>query len=221
MRNPSLERSGNYAGILGAILFALSGILPGQLPPTDASATDISTYIDSHRAMLALSGWLAVPAVVFILWFAYGTFDRLRDPEGRDRPLLQWGGAGVVTSAALTLASAALEAVAGLRPLAGSDALALLYVFSVALFVFSMGGFAVFAFSVATAARRRRAMPGWLNAFGYLIFVIDALYTLTVLVPHGLFSPASIWAIITGLLSALWVLVASIVLLASTPKAEM
>ncbi len=219
MQNPSLQRSAGYAGILGAICFALSGILPGQLPQTEASASDIAAYIASHRAVLEFGGWLLLPSVALILWFVYGMFDYLRDPEGRDNLLVRWGGAGAIAFATLGLASAALEAAAALRPSAASDVLATIYVFDIVLVAFSSGAFAMWVFSVAKMGGRRGALPGWLNAFSYLVAVLNALYTLSVLVPSGPFSPASVSVIVTGMLSALWLLVASIVLARSVAKA--
>jgi hypothetical protein len=217
MQNRSMERSAAYSGIVGAIVFVLSGVLPGMFPPINAGSADLSTYISSHAFTLALSAWLAIPAVAFILWFAYGLFDYLRDPQDRDRSLGQWGRGGAVVWAALTLASSALLATGAIRPPGATASLPAFYVFSVTLFVFAMGAFAAFAFGVAHESRRKSALPGWLNAFGYLVFLVDLAYTLCIF-GTGTWSITGYGAIVAPTLSGLWIFVASIALLAAVPK---
>ncbi|HEY9084617.1 MAG TPA: hypothetical protein VIN40_01545 [Candidatus Tyrphobacter sp.] len=211
-----MERSAAYSGILGALLFAASGVIPGGFPDVNASAALLAAFIGIHHTAVLASAWLALPAAAFILWFAYGLFDYLREPGGGDRALLQWGAAGAAIWTALLVASGALQAALVLH--LGNDP-STLYVVDLILFVFSMGAFAMFAFAAANAARRNGALPGWLNALGFLVFVVDVLYTLTIF-SSGAFSISGSMAIVAPALSAFWVLVASIVLLLSVPKAR-
>jgi hypothetical protein len=210
-----MERSAAYSGILGAVVFAASGVIPGAFPDARSSSSTLAAYLAGHHVPMLLSAWLALPAAAFILWFAYGLFDYLREPDGGDRTLLQWGAAGAAIWAALLVASSALQAGITINP--GTD-LATLYVIDVILFVFAMGAFAMFAFTAANAARRTGALPGWLNALGYLVFVVDLLFTLTIFSAGGALSITGFGVIIAPALSALWVLVASFVLLVSVPK---
>ncbi len=215
MHNRHMERSAAYSGILGAVLFAASGVIPGQFPSAGSSSATITTYGATHHMALLISAWISLPAVAFILWFAYGLFDYLREPDGTDRALLQWGAAGAIVWAALVVASSALQAGLTMNP--GTD-LATLYVVDLVLFVFGMGAFAMLAFAGANAARRSGALPGWLNLFGYLIFIVDLLYTLTIFATNPAYSISGLGAIVAPALSALWVFVASFVLLVSVPK---
>lgn len=218
MHNRRMERSAAYSGILGAILFVISGVLPGSFPPPNATTGDIASYISGHAAALSISAWLALPAVAFILWFALGLFDYLRTPDSTDRTLAQWGAAGAIVWAALILAADTLQVSSVIRSPGANTMLPTIYVFDIALFTFGMGAFAAFAFAAANESRRKNATPGWLNALGYLVFVVDVLYSLTVLAGDGNFGITGIGAYVSPLLSMLWVLLASIVLLVSVPK---
>lgn len=217
MQNRNMERSAAYSGILGALLFVVSGMVPGALPSENGSAADLSAYLTAHSSGLILGAWLAVPAVAFVLWFAYGLFDYLRDPSDRDRNLGQWGRGGAVVWAALLLASSALMAAGTIRNPGASASLPALYVFDVILFVFAMGAFAAFAFGAAHESRRRNAMPGWLNALGYLTFLVDFAYTISIF-STGQWGVTGYGAYVAPLISALWLIAASIVLLVSVPK---
>jgi hypothetical protein len=218
MQNKGMDRSAAYSGIVGAILFVLSGFLPGQLPPASASAANISAFVSSHAFVLTLSAWLTVPAVAFIIWFALGIFDYLRDPAGRDRPLVQWGFAGAIIWGALMLVGIALEVSAVIRSPGPASAYPTLYAFDVLVFIFGMGAFAAFAFAVAHESRRKKAMPGWLNSLGYLVFIVDLLYTLSIFSTSASMGITGIGVYVAPLLSALWIIVASIVLLGAVSK---
>lgn len=218
MQNRHMERSAAYSGILGALLFVASGIVPGAFPPVSATAADISAYVSSHAFVLMLGGWLTLPAVAFIIWFAMGFSDYLRGPDDRDRTLAQWGSAGVIIWAALMVASTAVQISAALRTPAPSASLPVLYVLDIALFVFGMGAFGLLAFALANESRRKNAMPSWLNLFGYLVFIVDVAYTLSVFSPSGTWSMAGIGAYVAPFVSALWIIVASIVLLTRTSR---
>jgi hypothetical protein len=218
MHNRNMERSSAYSGIVGAILFVISGVIPGQFPQTTASSTDISAYGLAHGTALSISAWLTLPAVAFILWFAVGLFDYLRDPDGKDRTLLQWGVASAIAWAALLLTSAALEAAFVIRNPGTSATLPTMYVYSFVLFAFGMGAFAAFAFSAANAGRRQRAMPQWLTLLGYLVFVVDVLWSLTIFSHAGTISVTGIGAIVAPVVSAIWIFLASVVLLVSVPR---
>lgn len=213
-----MERSAAYSGILGAILFVVSGVLPGSFPPAGSSAGDLSSYISAHATVLSISAWLLIPAVAFVLWFAFGLFDYLRTADDGDRTLAHWGAAGAILWGALNLAGIGLQAASVIRNPGASAMLPTMYVFVVVLFDFAMGAFAAFAFAAANESRRKNATPGWLNAIGYLVVIVDVLYTLSILSGSGTFGITGIGAYVAPLLSMLWVLLASIVLLVSVPK---
>ncbi len=213
-----MERSAAYSGIVGAILYVISGIIPGAPPPATESAAQIAGYMTSHSTALAIAAWLTLPAVAFILWFAIGLFDYLRDQNNTDRTLAQWGVAGAIVWATLNIVAVSLMGAAAIHGLNASPTFTLLYLFDIVMFIFGFGSFAAFAFAAANESRRRGAMPGWLNAFGYVVFIVDALFTLTIFGGPGTFAITGVGTMVTPLLSALWVFVASIVLLARVRK---
>lgn len=219
MQNRHMERSAAYAGIVGAILYIISGMIPGVPPPATESAAQIAGYVTAHSAGLTIGAWITLPAVAFILWFAIGFFDYLRDQNDADRTLTQWGVAGAIIWAALNVVAVSLMGAAATSSAATGPSFALLYLFDIVMFIFAFGSFAAFAFAAANEGRRRGAMPGWLNAFGYLVFVVDALFTLTIFANGGgTFAITGIGTMVTPLLSAVWVFVAAIVLLVKVPK---
>lgn len=216
MRNNHMVRSAAYSGVLSAIVFAVSFVIPGAFPSLTATASELAAYGSAHGGALAASSWLTIPAVAFFLWFAAGYFEYLREPDDADRVLLQWGLASAVVFSALNLAGAALQAASVLRDAGAS--LPILYATDTVLFVVGMGAFAGFAFAAANEGRRSKRTPGWLNAIGYLVFVVDALFTLSLLAPAS--SPWSVTgygAYVAPLLSILWVLVAGVVLIVRVP----
>ncbi len=213
-----MERSAGYAGILGAILYIISGLLPGTPPPATESAGQISGYVASHSGSLSIGAWITLPAVAFILWFAIGLFDYLRDQTNADRTLAQWGTAGAIVWAAMNVAAVSLMGAAAIHASGPSSTFTLLYLFDIIMFIFGFGAFSAFAFAAANEGRRRGSMPGWINAFGYLVFIVDALFTLTLFGTGTTFAITGIGTIVTPLISAVWVFVASIVLLGKIPK---
>ncbi len=218
MQNRHMERSAAYSGIVGAILYIISALIGGMPPPATGSSATIAGYITAHGSALAISAWLTLPAVAFILWFAFGLFDYLRGSNNADRTLAYWGSAGAIVWAALNIAAVALMAAATIRNPGGSASLPVLYVFDIVMFIFGAGAFAAFAFAAAHEARRQNAMPGWVNAFGYLVFIVDVLFTLTIFPKAGQFSISGIGTMVTPLISAVWVFFASIALLGRVPK---
>lgn len=219
MQNRHMERSAAYSGIVGAILYIIAGLIPGAPPSATESAAQVSGYVTAHSGALAIAAWLTLPAVAFILWFAIGLFDYLRDQNNTDRTLAQWGVAGAVVWTALNVVAVSLMGAAAIHNPGAGASFMVLYLFNIVMFVFSFGSFAAFVFAAANESRRRGAMPGWLNAFGYLVFIVDALFTLTIFGnPGTAFAITGVGTMVTPLLSAVWVLVASIVLLVRIPK---
>jgi hypothetical protein len=217
MQNRGMERSAAYSGIVGAIIFVASGLMLGQYPSSTAASADIAAYLAAHGAAVVLGAWLTLPAVAFILWFAAGFFDYLRDPADHDRTLAQWGMASAVVWAAIMIATAALQAAVPMRSPGPSASLPALYLSVLVLFTFGMGAFGAFAFAVANESRRKGTMPSWLNALAYLVFVVDVLETLSIFGSGGS-SITGIGAYVVPLLSALWIIAASIVLLVRVPR---
>lgn len=218
MQNRRMERSAAYAGIVGALLFLASGLIPGQFPPYSAGASTIATYLSGHVFSLTLAAWLELPAVAFILWFAFGFFDYLRSPNDTDRALSQWGSAAVVVASVLTIVSGVLQFAAVARPADIASIPAWGYVFDIGLFVFAMGSFGAFAFAVAHVSRRKNAMPGWLNWLGYLVFIVDALFTLSIFSTSVAWSITGYGSYVAPLLTSIWIIVASIVLATRTSQ---
>lgn len=218
MQNRHMERSAAYSGIVGAILYIISGLVGGVPPPATAGSATIAGYVGAHSGALLLSAWLTLPAVAFILWFAFGLFDYLRSANDADRTLAYWGAAGAIVWGALNFVAVALMAAAAILQLGATASFPLLYVFDITLFIFGAGAFAAFAFAAANEARRHNAMPGWINAFGYLVFIVDLLFTLSIFPKTGQFSIAGIGTLVTPIISAVWVFFAAIALLGRVPK---
>ena len=213
-----MERSAAYAGILGALLFLASGLIPGQFPPYDASASAVSAYLSSHVWQLTLAAWLTLPAVAFVLWFAFGAFDYLRAPNDTDRTLSAWGAAGAIIWGALSVACVALQYAAVARPADVGSIPMVLWVFDFVIFAFAMGAFGTFAFAVAHESRRKNAMPAWLNMLGYLVFLVEFLYTLSIFSSTASTSITGYGSYVAPLIAVLWIILASIVLLTRTSR---
>jgi len=213
-----MERSAAYAGIVGALLFVASGIIPGAFPAYSASATTISAYIVAHAFALTLATWLTLPAAAFLLWFAFGLFDYLRGPDDGDRTLSQWGAAGAIVSMTLSIVSVALSYGAAVRPDGGSTALPELYVFDIALFAFAMGAYGAFVFAASHEARRKGTLPSWLNMLGYLTFLVDLAFTLCIFGTSEKLAITGTFAYVAPTISMLWTILASIVLITRTSR---
>jgi hypothetical protein len=225
MHNRSIERSAAYSGIVGALLFIASGVVP-HFPSAGSSSADLASYFTTHAFAVMLGAWLALPAVAFIIWFALGLFDYLRDPADGNRSLSQWAAAGAIVWGALLLAAMAIQTAIVLGGMTlqtaatpnASASLPVFYLLDLALFIFAMGAFGAFAFGASHEARRKNAMPGWLNLLGYLVFLVNLAYTLSIFAHSDSAGVTGYGAYAAPIVSAIWVFLASIVLLLSVPK---
>ncbi|MGH7736297.1 MAG: hypothetical protein ACREMP_00255 [Candidatus Tyrphobacter sp.] len=220
MQNRGMERSAGYAGILGALIFIAVGVIPMPYPPASASAAAIAAYGSSHVVSTTISDWLTFPAVAFIIWFGVGLFDYLRKSTDRDWTLSQWGGTGLVVWGAILLIDSALQQALVMRNPGGVATLPALYALVTLLLVFAMGSFGAFAFAVAHESHRKSALPQWLNAFGYLVFAVDLLYTISIFSRFGHTGVDGYGSFVAPLLSAIWIIMTSAVLLTSLQKAQ-
>jgi hypothetical protein len=93
-----LERGFRANGIVSAVLFIVASVIYGSQPGVGASAADLVSFYDGHRAQILIATVILGFAVLCLLWFAAALSSALRD-----------AGQGIFATAA-TAASAALGA---------------------------------------------------------------------------------------------------------------
>jgi len=206
------DRSGRWAAVSGFLFVALSvagTIAIGNQPDNskkDAVQT-LTAYFSksSNQNRAGLAYVLLLLSLFFFLWFLAGLRTRLRGSEAEPGSLSTLAVAGGVMFASLAAGAAIFSTAVGTN-LSYADAYkldpneAILFQsLGYALLVGALLGAGVLMFSTWALARRTRAVPVWLAWVGF-VFGIATL---------GLFFTA----FFTILAFALWVLLASVVML--------
>jgi hypothetical protein len=216
MYNVRVERSAGYAGIAFIILVIVAALLPGTPPAPDAPAGDVAAFLEVHRSMWLLSGWLGLPATAFFLWFIVQLRAYLRLVPQLDDGLPTYLLTGGVTAAALALLLSLVQIVMGFRPPSefGQPAIRVLYdIFNSAGAVISLPT-SIVTFAASQSGRRHNSFPGGLVVLGYIATIGALISTLSVFVPNGFFVMGGLGTLILGLLPfTIWVVWASVVLI--------
>ncbi len=221
--NGGLRRA--LSGVLFAVFFIAGDILGGVLAPTPlplpgAPAAEVARYYDESRTAALAVGIAQSLSAVSLLVFAgcVVAFVRRTQREGSGLPGVLWAltAAGGGLAAACLLVSALLGlALVAVAPGGNLDLVgalrALNFLTGGTLHVASLG---LFAGAGSLAARRARALPGWIVWLG-LALAVPALLSLASLV---LF-PASVLILIGRLLAFVWGIAAGIALARGTRPA--
>jgi hypothetical protein len=189
VKNTAARHSKGWAGLAFVILIVAQIVLMGlNAPPANAPVGTITAYLSSHQHALLIAGWLNFPITGFLLWFAVGISEYLRQESQVDDGLPTFALIMAVTTAAIALVGQlfiTLLAFGG-AGMSAAEVSALWLAQAMASNVFLAMPAAFFVFAVAHSMRRHESAPWWLAWLGYLAALAQAMMT------FGLFSPSAI-----------------------------
>jgi hypothetical protein len=213
----TVERWAASTGIGFAVLLLVGGLISGSPKKYNASAADISSYLQDKHKEILIGGILFGIGYVLFLWFLASFAGMFRD-AGQGRLATIMYGAGV-----------AIVALAGIGDGIGVALARLVYVddpktvqalYGLQSFVVGRLFWVAAAFALATvlAARRSKAMPDW---YAWLTLVAAVLFVLAgvALRSHGFFSPSGAMGFIGFLAIVIWIALSSVLLVQKTAPA--
>jgi hypothetical protein len=207
-------RWGGAAGIVFVVLGVVSLFLPGTPPKADEVAK-ITTYLTDKRGSILAGNYLAGIAFAFFLVFA----GALRSHFGAaDTSGFRPGAvalAGAVAATAMVLAGGAVINGAVFQVAKAGDANLNHALYDVANDLFISTGFGLAAFfqGSAVAIALTGALPRILAPAASLLAVLNLVGGVALFAKSGFFAIGGAFGIIVPLLSLIWVVAASVVML--------
>lgn len=204
-----------WAGLagIGAVILAIVGrIVLGGMPRVTDPTGVIAMYVAGHRGQIMWATVLYAIAIMLLLWFgtALATAFRRVDETG-DAPRLVLAGFIVVAA----LGFMAIAAFAGMTYALTANPALLLFAtapYSTLTVVGTVGGIALALTlaAVAVAILRTRVFPAWMAWFAAIVALVNLLAAFTLGITSGPLAPGGwLQTYVPGVLTALWVLAAS------------
>jgi hypothetical protein len=170
------------AGILAAITFLVGVVMVSNSPDSDDNnAQIIAWYADhGHRVTVIIGAFILAFCGLFLLWFAAGLRQRLREAEGPEGRLsnVALGGA-VLCIGMFWVGSALLAAIPAGESLGGANALTVSDVGRYlpqagfgAILLFSMFGAIAMIDATSVVIWRTDVLPRWLGGLGFVCGVV-------------------------------------------------
>lgn len=223
MYDVHVERSAGYAGIAFVVLVLLGSFLPGVPPPPDAAPATVGAYLDAHRTMWQVAGWLVFPQLAFFLWFVVQLRAYLRLAPQIDDGLGTYLLVGGIVAAGFAALIGVSQVVLGFRAATdlGLPAIRVLYDIFNAAGALILGPAAIMMVAASNSGRRHASLPSGLVLLGYIAAIGAIVGTLSVFFQSGFLAMGGIGSVIVGLLPfALWILWSSIVLIRAPRSGE-
>lgn len=210
----SARRFTALAGILSVVLYAVGDLLIADLPPINAPAQAIAVYAAGHQAQFLGFVYVWGATVAAVICFLTGLWSILRHAEGASEILATLAlGAGYMIWA-IVLGGLVFVLELGYRSATLSPATAKLLsdlgILGAMLSAFptavSVGAFSVLILRTGALAR-------WVGWFGFVV-VLAHLVAAGAFAQDGFFSPSVVSVFVAPPLYFIWVLIASLALLA-------
>ena len=207
-----LRRLGGLAGIMFVVLAVVALFLPGTPPKADEFAK-VTNYLADKRGSILASNYVLGVALVYFLIFV----GALRNHLGAaDRSNLRVGSpvlAGGAVAAAMILAGAAVINGAAFRVSGNADLNQALYYVGNDIFFMAGFGFAAFFVAAGMAIRVTGALPSALAPAAFVVGILSVVSAVGLFAKSGFFAIGGAFGFVGPLLSLLWVLAASIVMM--------
>ncbi len=216
MYNERMERSAGWSGIAFIVMVLLAAFLPGVPPPPDTPSPVLSAWLDGHRMLWTLGGWLIFPGVAFFLWWLVQLRAYLRLAPQIDDGLPTYMLTGGILAAVVVTLAATVQVVMGLQPAAvfGPQVVQMLFETFNALGAMVFIPSTVVVFAASHSGLRHQSLPRGLAYWGYLTSVGCAISTLSVFSISGFMAVGYVGTVVLGLLPfAIWVLGVSVAMI--------
>ena len=213
-----VRRLGGIVGIVFIVIGVVGLLLPGTPPKAD-EVSKIATFFTDKRGSILASNYLTCLAFFFFLLFAGALRSHLgaADPTGLRPGSAMLGGAVAATS--LVIAGTAVLNGAVFQVASAGDANLNHALYDIAndLFFGAGFGFAVFFAGAAVAITITGALPSAMAPAAGVVAVLNAVGGVGFFAKSGFFAIGGTYGFIVPVLSLLWVLWASVVMLRATP----
>ncbi len=198
---------GGVSTLVYAIAFALS---PAGALDSASSGAQITHFASTHRTQLLVSDLLLAAGVATLMVFAAGLYRMIRCTERDGGWLAMSSLATAVAGAGVFGAGTALFMAVAYRP--NTDPAVVRALWDAGWMAYNSAGFAFGAwFAIVTAATlTQRMLPLWTAWLGVPIALISLAGPLAVQAGTGAFSPQGPFALLAGLVFALWLIVVSL-----------
>ncbi|MEU7745152.1 hypothetical protein [Nonomuraea sp. NPDC049158] len=205
-------RWGGVAGVAAVVVALIGRLVMGNVPQITESAMTISGYLVERRAQVLAAALLYAIATALFLWFgvALATVFR-RSDETSDAPAMVLAGYIVLAATGfigISVFAGMTYAVTTHRPLL---AIAAGPYISLTVMDAIMGIALAVPFGASAAAiMRTHVFPQWMAWCAIIVAVVSVLGAFTVAITGGPLAPGgALVAFVPGVLTALWVLAAS------------
>jgi hypothetical protein len=215
------RRLGGLVGIVFVVLGVVAVFLPGTPPKAD-EVSKIATYFTDKRGSILAANYLTCLAFVFFLLFVgalrsqFGVVDRTGVRPGS--AML----AGGVAAASMVIAGTAVLNGAVFQVASAGDANLNHALYDVAndLFFASGFGFAAFFVGAAVAVSVTGALPSAMAPAALVVALVNVVAGVGFFAKSGFFAIGGAFGFIVPLVTLLWILAASIVMLRPVPIAR-
>jgi hypothetical protein len=216
----SIRRLGGLAGIMFVVIGVFALFLPGTPPKADEVSKVTDFFVDKRGSILA-ANYIAGVALVFLLLFLAALRETF-GAGGRDgiRPGTIALAGGIVAVVFILAGNAVFNGAAFQVASAHDENLNhALYDVANDLFFMSSYGFVVLFVGSAMAIRGTGALPGWLGSFALVAAVVNLLGPIGLFAKSGFFAIGGAFGFVAPLVSVLWVLAASVLMVRGAPAA--
>jgi hypothetical protein len=213
-----IRRAGGLVGIVFIVIAVISLFLPGSPPKADEVAK-ITHYLTDKRGSILAANFLVCLAFVFFLLFVGALRSHIgaADATGFRPGSAMLAGAAVATGmviAGTAVVNGAAFQVASTGDIRLNHAL---YDVGNDLFFGAGFGFAVFFVGAGIAITLTRALPNAIAVAAYVVGVLNVVGGVGFFAKSGFFAIGGAFGFIVPLLSLLWVLWVSVVMLRPAP----
>ena len=209
--SPGSDRWLAIAGLATVVVYlGAFGLTPAGSPNSASPGARIVHYATVHRGQLLASELLFALGVALLMVFAAGVYRIVRRAEGESGWLGIASLASVIAGAGIFGAGTALFMTVAYRP--ATDPAIARALWDAGWLAYNSAGFAFGAWIavVVVAAFRHRVLPRWMAWIGVPIAVISLAGPLAVKAGTGPFSPQGSFAILVGIIFAVWLLTLSV-----------
>lgn len=216
------DRLGAASGILFALLTIASIFTAPQPPKAGDEIEVILPYYAHHRSGVLTSAYLIGLALIFFLIFLASLYTLLRNAEGGTGRLSLATAFGGLVFVGGVIGGTAFQTALAFRTERGmSDAAVVQSLFDMQNILFAITGFpgAVLFVAASLVILFTRILPVWLGWAGIVVAVVELLTTGGMLARVGPLASGNIIGLLSFALLILWILAASIIMLARSRTA--
>jgi hypothetical protein len=218
--SPLRIRTGAMAGMVGAIVLIVAGLLPGTPPKPDDSASEVVEFLMDKQDQLRVQLVLFAIAMILLLWFT-AAFSTLMSRGDVSVPFAVLPMIGVLGIVAIGFGGGSMMSAVVWRGADQVDPKLAQLAFdtnNLATSFISIAAVLVFLASAALVMRTR-LLPAWVGWLALVAVVLNAVAMIAVLfdADNGGLAPGGVTAVVGLMISGVWILATSVVMFRAEP----